>query len=533
MTKKRIFINYRRSLNLASARLLRAELQKHFGRSQVFLDVRNLDGGDHWLHKLENEIDQSAVVLCLIGKGWLDQSDKKGNRQIDNPHDFVRFEISRALNRGIPVLPVQIDGALMPQASELPPNIQALTYTHGTMLRGESFEDDATKIADRIKQLIAANQKPPVITVFHAALISIISCLSTVAVAYGLSLAGFIQIGQTDAKLKKRISTLESKIAKQAEQIARLHSKALTVDDLAGKLGALQERKTELEKTIEGQLSKLEEKNLKISELGGRIAKMSSRFDIGGAFRDCKECPEMVVLPAGSFTMGSENGSSDEQPQREVTIAKRFAVSKFEVTFEEWDACVAAGTCQHNPGDSKWGRKNRPVINVAWEDAKAYISWLNTKVDGSAYRLLSEAEWEYAARAGAINSSYSWGNEIGNDKANCKGCGSRWDNKQTAPAGSFDANAFGLYDLLGNVWEWTEDCWNDDYKRAPVDGTAWTDLGDCRLRVVRGGAWSFGPENLRLTKRRRYISTNRLSSIGFRVARSLESPITLNSTSEK
>ncbi len=173
-------------------------------------------------------------------------------------------------------------------------------------------------------------------------------------------------------------------------------------------------------------------------------------------FKECSQCPVMVVVSAGEFMMG------EKSDQHKVTIAKPFAVSKFEMTFDDWDACVVFAGCGQ-VSDSGWGRGNRPVINVTWDDAKKYVAWLS-KLTGKSYRLLTEAEWEYAARAGSTT-AFSWGDDIGMGNANCDGCGSQWDRKQTAPVGSFAANAFGLHDMHGNVWEWVEDCWNDNSKR--------------------------------------------------------------------
>ena len=140
----------------------------------------------------------------------------------------------------------------------------------------------------------------------------------------------------------------------------------------------------------------------------------------------------------------------------------------------------------HYPDDQEWGRVNRPVIDVSWEDARQYVRWLSRKT-GERYRLLSESEWEYVARAGTTT-RFNWGNEAGYSRANCAGCGSRRDSNQTSPLGSFSPNAFGLYDVHGNVWEWVEDCWHDDYEGAPSDGSAWTAQGDCSRRVLRGGS---------------------------------------------
>ncbi len=242
----------------------------------------------------------------------------------------------------------------------------------------------------------------------------------------------------------------------------------------------------------------------------------------GAIFRDCDQCPEMVVVPAGRFRMGdlSGGGASDERPVHDVTIDYSFAVGKYEVTFAEWDACVAAGGCTHRPDDEGWGRHARPVINVSWNDAQEYVRWLSRET-GKTYRLLSEAEWECVARAGTTT-EYWWGNEIGTNRANCEGCGSRWDNKRTVPVGSFQPNAFGLYDTAGNVWEWVADCWNGSYAGAPSDGSAWMS-GNCDIRVWRGGSWDGPPRDLRSANRYRKASGYRSDNDGgFRVAMTLD-----------
>jgi formylglycine-generating enzyme required for sulfatase activity len=237
------------------------------------------------------------------------------------------------------------------------------------------------------------------------------------------------------------------------------------------------------------------------------------------AMRDCPECPEMVLVPAGKFRMGSPPGepnrSDDEGPQRKVTIAAPLWVGKYEVTFAEWDTCVAAGACNTKPSDAGWGRTNHPVINVSWNDVKEYVGWLSQKT-GKTYRLLSEAEWEYAARAGS-ETAYWWGDDVGRNNANCRGCGSQWDNTKTAPVGSFKANDFGLYDTAGNVWEWAQDCWHDSYDGAPKDGSAWEDGADCS-RVFRGGSWDLESGHVRSANRYRNDAAFRLEFAGFRVA---------------
>ena len=251
-------------------------------------------------------------------------------------------------------------------------------------------------------------------------------------------------------------------------------------------------------------------------------------------FRDCPNCPEMIVVPAGAFMMGSpehERGrGKDEGPQRKVVIQQPFAVGKFEVTFAQWEACVAERACKHEPGDEGWGRGRRPVINVSWDDAVQYAAWLSQKT-GKAYRLLTEAEWEYAARGTTSASEpappFSTGATINYKQANYDanfvyGSSGKMGifRQKTVDVGTFARNAFGLHDMHGNVWEWVQDCYKGSYEGAPVDGSAVTASG-CRLRILRGGSWNYHPQLLRSAYRYASAPEVRLDIAGFRVARSL------------
>ena len=254
-----------------------------------------------------------------------------------------------------------------------------------------------------------------------------------------------------------------------------------------------------------------------------------SRYSPGDEFRDCVQCPEMVVVPAGTFNMGSNQSENTEWRYREgpvhqVTISLPFAVGKYEVTFSEWDACVAAGGCGgYRPDDEGWGRGNRPVINVSWEHANAFVRWLSSET-GKQYRLLSESEWEYAARAGTTG-PFHFGSTISTDEANYNGDiygnGQGVSRQRTVAVGSFPSNNFGLHDMHGNVMEWVEDCWHSDYSGAPTDGIAWTSGGHCRSRVLRGGSWVFTPWVLRVAFREWFGAGSWTRQFGFRVARTL------------
>jgi formylglycine-generating enzyme required for sulfatase activity len=249
----------------------------------------------------------------------------------------------------------------------------------------------------------------------------------------------------------------------------------------------------------------------------------------GDSFKECDRCPELVVVPAGKLTMGSPrhepDRSPEEGPQHTVIFAKPFAVGRFAVTFEEWDACVAAGGCDgHVPSDEGWGRGRRPVINVSWYDAKAYVAWLSRST-GVDYRLLSEAEWEYVARAGTTT-PFWWGASLSTVRANYNGSVVSAANsageyrRETVPVNTFEPNPWGLYQVHGNVYDWVEDCFNETYQGAPSDGSAWT-TGDYHRRGHRGGSWFSNPWALRSAARNRNFSLTRFDFIGFRVARSL------------
>ena len=248
-------------------------------------------------------------------------------------------------------------------------------------------------------------------------------------------------------------------------------------------------------------------------------------------FKDCPMCPEVIEVPAGSFLRGSpileESRKDAEGPRHEVTISQPLAVGIYEVTFAQWDACVRDGDCRgYRPEDENWSRGRQPVINVNWEDAQAYVAWLSKKTD-LPYRLLSEAEWEYVARAGT-QTPFHTGETITPQQANYysrysyRGGWVGQPREQPVSVGSFQPNAFGLYDMHGNVWEWVQDCWNMNYAEAPRDGQAW-EAGDCDQRVARGGSWYYAPDVLRSASRERYLTDVRNNNGGFRVARIMTS----------
>nr|VFJ72350.1 MAG: Formylglycine-generating enzyme, required for sulfatase activity, contains SUMF1/FGE domain [Candidatus Kentron sp. FW] len=267
------------------------------------------------------------------------------------------------------------------------------------------------------------------------------------------------------------------------------------------------------------------------------IDSTTTRKTFRDRLRDGSFGPEMIIIPAGEFLMGSPKDEpkrdSDEGPQHRVRITKSFALGVTEVTFEGYERFSHA-TGRELPIQggmifSRWGRDKQPVINVSWKDAVAYAAWLG-KESSQDYRLPSEAEWEYAARAGTTTPFYT-GDCIHTDQANYKGkldyigCGAKTGiyRRRTVSVGTLPPNPWGLYEMHGNVWEWTEDCWHDDYEDAPMDGKAWDEgnNGDGTRRVVRGGAWDYAPRYLRSANRYRFGIDVALDNLGFRLARVL------------
>ncbi len=251
--------------------------------------------------------------------------------------------------------------------------------------------------------------------------------------------------------------------------------------------------------------------------------------EVGSTFRDCESCPDMVVAPAGRFLMGAAKADKGhqpaEEPQHEVTVAAPLAIAKFEITFDEWETCALEGGCaNYRPQDGGWGRGRRPVIYVSHDDAKSYVDWLRQK-SSKAYRLLSESEWEFAARGGT-STSFAGGETLQPTQANFDASSQTSSRKpgtyqgMSVEVGSFPPNPYGLHDMEGNVFEWVEDCSNQTHAGAPADASPRG--GDCQRRMAKGGAWYYEAEFARPSARMSFPKGSRLNVIGFRVARPLE-----------
>jgi formylglycine-generating enzyme required for sulfatase activity len=332
-------------------------------------------------------------------------------------------------------------------------------------------------------------------------------------ITFGLSPMLFVSRSAFATESRKGVSIeeMEKELYEEEDILEKLNDPNIS-DEEKERLFLLDKRR----KKRQAKIAKIRQKNkAKIELKRKQLMQLRTQYITDGIPE-----PEMVTIPGGQFDMGCLAGNecnSVELPAHGVQISS-FEMSATEITFEQWDACVTLGGCDHYPNDKGRGRGKRPVVNITWKDAQQYISWLN-KQSGKKYRLPSEAEWEYAARAGS-NTLYSWGNLPGTNNANCKGCGSKWDYKKTAPVGSFKKNGFGLYDMHGNVFEWVQDCWHRSYEGAPIDGSDWQEDESCNFRVRKGGSWNYATSAMRAANREAVATDGyRDKNLGFRVVR--------------
>jgi formylglycine-generating enzyme required for sulfatase activity len=461
----KVFISYRRDEAKWPAREIYRSLKQVLPPDHVFMDIDSIPIGVDYVEFLEGWVERCDVLLALIGVGWIDAVDPEtGRRRLENPNDFVRIELRKALARGIPVVPVLLDGAEIPDAGQLPDDLLQLVRRNAEFIDHRTADTDVGRLIERL-----GLPKSPA------------------------------------------ASTIEG-----TRTEGRILIEAATTQNANGKW---------------------------------------FRPSAGRAewFKDHGAGPEMVVVPAGTFKMGSPEDEPEreswqagtESPQHEVTIAQLFAVARYAITRGQFAAFVTATGREVREGAEVWQGDqwvhdlkaswrapgffqddSHPAVCVTWDDAKAYAAWLSQST-GKPYRLLSEAEREYVARAGTTT-PFWWGSSITLAQANYngslvyKGGGSEGEGrKSTVPVGSFEANPWGLYNVHGNVWEWCEDVWHDDYSGAPVDGSAWLQGADESRRVVRGGSWVNYARGLRAAVRFRYPTFDRIQDLGFRIARTL------------
>jgi formylglycine-generating enzyme required for sulfatase activity len=522
----KIFINYRRGDDPGNTGRLFDRLQETFAPEQLFMDVDSIAPGLDFVVVLEDQVAQCDVLLAVIGKGWIDALDPAGARRLDNPDDFVRIEIASALNQGKRVIPVLVSEARMPRPDELPEAIRPLARRHAVRLTHERFRADAQGL---VKALQQALEEVDALRRAQA------EAARKAQAEEERKRAEATAIERAEAR---RLQRLQSQQVWRPSRLALLIGGAVVVG--AAGIWVVFGLPTSVQMSDAGRADKAA--TAAEAEAKRRRAEEEMRRDplavmrgSGQSFRDhlasgqpCPICPEMVVVPAGSFMMGSPENEpgriAEESPQHPVTFARPFAVGRFALTFDEWDGCVADGGCNAWKPADQWGRGRQPVINVSWDDAKAYVVWLSSKI-GKPYRLLTEAEREYITRAGTTT-PFWWGSSISTSQANYNGNytyggGVKGEFRQrTLPVDSFPPNPWGLFQVHGNVWEWVEDCYRESYVGAPSDGSAWTS-DVCASRVVRGGSWRNYPHVLRSAFRVGYTTGYRNYFLGFRVGRTL------------
>jgi formylglycine-generating enzyme required for sulfatase activity len=519
----KVFISYRRDDSAGHAGRVHDRLAHEFGSNLLFMDVDSIPLGSDFIKVLREEVAKCDTLLAVIGHHWLDAQDAGGKRRLDSENDFVRIEIATALQRDIPIIPILLDGAQIPKPEELPADLRGLSARNGLDVRHSSFHVDMDRLIGGLKARAGASPpvadakaRPPADAINDwrrapALLVGIIAIACVTAAALWFTMAPRSRVrSSTSASNLQTVTPQPGPMVPSSAPATPAATAPATASAPAVAPGPARLAPVKLQ-----LLTPADERLLQPNE----------------SFKECATCPVMTVIASGSFSMGSpttEFGrAGSEGPQHQVTIGHKFAFGRFSVTFDEWDACVADGDCGgYSPADQGWGRGKRPVVNISWTEANIYLAWLSRKT-GRTYRLPTEAEREYAARAGTTT-PFWWGSSITTQQANYNGNYAYGDDGvrgemrgQSLPVDSFMPNPWGLFQMHGNVSEWTQDCWHDNYYTdPPTDGSAWA-IPDCKLRVRRGGSIGSPPQVLRSASRLSGPQANGQPFIGFRVVRPL------------
>jgi formylglycine-generating enzyme required for sulfatase activity len=547
----KIFISYRRDDSAANALGIGQYLEREFGRRNVFIDI-DMRAGAKFPVVLEERLAECKVLIALIGPAWLDARDKAGKRRLDDPDDWVRLEISHALKRGITVIPVCVGGAELPAKWDLPEDVRGLIDHQAASVTTTGFRNEMAGLTRDIRAI----PRPWLVKRIAAAVAAVVSVLLVAwIVLYQIGVPVWLPwANPSAADADKANAEHEAKRKADEEAKRKSEEEAKRKADEEARRTAENDAKRKAE---EETRHRAEEEARRKDEEARKRAEAEARRDpalavkpgSGESFRDrlrdgqpCPTCPEMVVVPAGKFMMGSpeqEKGrSNDEGPHHNVNFVAPFAIGKFSVTRGEFAAFVSdtshkidarcfASTMSEwwkDQPDRTWRSPGfdqddrHPVVCISWNDAKAFIDWLSAKT-GKPYRFLTEAETEYAMRAGTTT-RYSFGDdEVALPQY-------AWYNansgSRTHPVGEKKPNGFGLFDVHGNAWTWCQDGWHPNYQGAPTDGSAWAG-GDRFRHVQRGGAWNDIPGMLRSAFRVGAQPEAR-NYVGFRVVRTLAPP---------
>jgi formylglycine-generating enzyme required for sulfatase activity len=537
----KIFVNYRRDDSAAHALNVSQYLERAFGARNVFIDIDRMRAGQKFPEVLERRLAECKVMVTVIGPSWLNARDDNDRRRLDDPTDWVRLEIVRALARNITVIPVTVGGAELPKRSELPEELRPLLDYHAVAVTTNGFRSDMAGLLNDIRAIPRPSSWWPR---FGAGL--------TAVVALAVGILGTIHLlGQAAPEMPPGSQVDPNEQPRQQDEAGReaqpeVRDAALTERT---KLVDLMKQNPLERPPIAARLAALGYIPVATATAGERWLKAGGGKEAAERFRDCEAsetwCPEMVAVPAGRFLMGSPkdelgraNDEDDSNGKRVgVVVAKPLAIGRFAVTRGEFAAFISeAGRkmeigCEWWSGDSEWKfddarswrspgfdqTDRHPVTCINWADAKAYVDWLSKRT-GKSYRLPSEAEWEYVTRA-ETTTPYWWGSSISTDQANYGEY-----RRRTMPVDSFAANPWGLYQVHGNVWQWVEDCYHKTYNAMPSatkgGATPWV-TGCDGNRVGRGGSWINYPKYLRSATRVGANPIVRNVGVGFRVARTL------------
>lgn len=546
-----IFISYRRDDSSGHAGRLFDGLSARFGEEQVFMDIDQIEPGEDFVQVIESAVGSCEILIALIGRNWLASRDESG-RRLDNPNDFVRLEITAALVRGIPVIPVLVQGARMPRPQDLPEDLSALSRRHALELSDLRWKHDVDQLTGVLEKRLARQREAR-------------RNAQQQQEEERQRLEAEAQSRRQEAEERERLLAQEAEERAQrereiqaaalrkreAEEAARRHAaeQVPAPADENSVTAPLETPSSSRETTDSPAVTKLNKQTgiLKWVDRGAIIIALTVLavivIVIGIMVADWLQTPvgegsspvsnqteskpptanrpeeplknsitnhigmELMWIPPGSFMMGSENGRNNEKPVHQVVIREGFYMGKHEVTQAQWQQVI--GT---NPSGFKGD--SLPVEKVSWNDTQEFIGKLNEMDDGFVYRLPSEAEWEYACCAGTTGDYASNLDSMAWYEGN--------SGEHTHPVGQKQANAFGLYDMHGNLWEWCADNWHENYNGAPTDSSIWLHEGGSNQRVVRGGSWQEEAGGGSCAHRVRISSDRRdhRSRIGFRVVAS-------------
>ena len=544
----KVFISYRREDSRYQARMIHSAFCKAIPSDHVFMDVDTIRPGTNFRKTLKGWVDECEVLLALIGPGWMDARDPKTKRRrLDNKNDFVRIEIGEALARGIPVVPVLLDDTEMPDIGRLPEDLKELVDRQAEFVQYRTFEADVERLIRKLGLSQAAGRTGlPQQPNGRAGDEKDAQAILMDYLADDFETQQGVDLRKDSTAMQR----LKDAAAKAVHELSSIHQTDINLPFIAADATgprhlSMQLTRTTLDLLVTRKDSSKGSPQQPISapapalsagpySAEGRI-KVEAAIVHGASdgwflpgngkeewFKDTEAGPEMVVVPAGKFMMGSPETEAErndyESPQHPVTIARPFAIGRHIVTRAQFAAFVHdtsyvghwwSGDWWRNPGFPQ--NDSHPVVYVNWkDDAKAYLAWLSSQT-GRQYRLPTEAEWEYAARAGTTT-PYWWGSSITPAQAHYR--------EHTVAVGEFAASPWGLYQVHGNVWEWCEDVWHQSYNGAPSDGSAFL-KGEPGLRVIRGGSKHFKLDRPRAAARAWYNESNRMADVSLRVARTL------------